>query len=62
MLLTEPVVIAFTLWSAFCFGIVYTCIQSIAQIYEAYYGFTDAQSGFVGRPPSAPSSLELTVK
>lgn len=47
MLLTEPVVAAFTLWSAFCFGIVYTCIQSIAQIYENYYGFTDAQSGFV---------------
>ena len=47
MLLTEPVVAAFTLWSAFCFGIVYTCIQSIAQIYEPYYGFTDAQCGSV---------------
>ena len=47
MLFTEPVIAAFTLWSAFCFGIVYTCIQSISQIYGAYYGFTDAQSGYV---------------
>ena len=47
MLFTEPVVAAFAAWSAFSFGIVYACIQSITQIYEAHYGFTDAQSGYV---------------
>ena len=47
MLFTEPVVASFTAWSAFCFGIVYACIQSIAQIYEANYDFTDAHCGYV---------------
>ena len=45
MLFTEPVVASFSLWSGFCFGIVYTCIQSISQIYQANYSFTDSQCG-----------------
>ena len=47
MLVTEPVIAAFTLWSAFCFGIVYTSIQSIAQIYQSNYSFTDSQAGLL---------------
>ena len=47
MLCTEPVILFITLWSAFCFGVVYMCIQSIPQIYTLYYDFSDAQSGVV---------------
>ena len=47
MLFTEPVLAAFVLWSALCFGIIYTGIQSVAQIYQTNYGFTDAQCGLV---------------
>ena len=47
MLCTEPVILFITMWSAFCFGVVYMCIQSIPQIYTAIYGFNDAQSGVV---------------
>ena len=47
MLCSEPVILFITLWSAFCFGVVYMCIQSIPQIYSAYYGFSDSQSGVV---------------
>lgn len=47
MMFTEPVILFITLWSAFCFGVVYMCIQSIPQIFDLYYGFNDAQSGVV---------------
>lgn len=47
MLVTEPVVAAFTLWSSLCFGIVYICIQSVTQVYQTNYGFTDSQCGLL---------------
>lgn len=47
MLCTEPVILFITLWSAFCFGVVYISIQSIPQIYGTLYGFSDPQSGIV---------------
>ena len=47
LLCTEPVVIFLTLWSAFCFGLVFISIQSVVQIYKALYSFTDAESGLV---------------
>ncbi|KAI9849506.1 MAG: hypothetical protein M1837_004126 [Sclerophora amabilis] len=47
LLCTEPVVFFLTLWSAFCFGIVFISTQSIPQIYSINYGFTDAESGLV---------------
>ena len=47
MLCTEPVILFITLWSAFCFGVVYMCIQSIPQIYTLLYGFSDPQAGVV---------------
>ncbi|KAL8953315.1 MAG: hypothetical protein Q9222_000839 [Ikaeria aurantiellina] len=47
MLFTEPVIAAFTLWSGLCFGIVYTGIQSVGQIYQVNYGFSSAQCGLL---------------
>ena len=47
LLCTEPVIVFITLWTAFCFGVVYMSIQSIPQIYTTIYGFSDAQSGVV---------------
>ncbi|KAL8712569.1 MAG: hypothetical protein Q9220_003100 [cf. Caloplaca sp. 1 TL-2023] len=47
MLFTEPVIAAFTLWSGLCFGIVYTGIQSVGQIYTVNYSFSAAQCGLL---------------
>ncbi|KAL8735512.1 MAG: hypothetical protein Q9181_002755 [Wetmoreana brouardii] len=45
LLCSEPVVFFLTLWSSFCFGLVFISTQSIAQVYAINYGFSDAASG-----------------
>lgn len=47
LLVTEPVVFFFTLWAAFCFGLVFIMSQSVAQVYRETYGFSDSASGLV---------------
>ena len=44
---TEPVVFFLTLWSSFCFGLVFLSTQSIAQVYSTNYGFSDGESGLI---------------
>ncbi|KAL9601018.1 MAG: hypothetical protein Q9179_003006 [Wetmoreana sp. 5 TL-2023] len=45
LLCSEPVIFYLTLWSSFCFGLVFISTQSIAQVYAINYGFSDAASG-----------------
>lgn len=47
MLCTEPIVFFLTLWTSFCFGLIFLATQSIAQIYSTNYGFSDSQVGLV---------------
>ncbi|KAL8804991.1 MAG: hypothetical protein Q9200_005596 [Gallowayella weberi] len=47
LLFTEPVIFSLTLWSAFCFGLVFIMTQSIAQVYSTNYAFSDSASGLV---------------
>lgn len=47
MLLTEPVVFVFTLWSAFMVGTVYLFTQSVEQVFAELYGWTASQAGYV---------------
>lgn len=47
LFLTEPVVFFFTLWVAFTIGNVFIATQSILQIYQTNYGFSEVQVGYV---------------
>jgi len=47
MLLTEPVVFVFTVWSAFMVGTVYLFTQSVEQVFAELYGWTASQAGYV---------------
>lgn len=47
MLLTEPVVIFFTLWVSFAWGILFLFFSSIAQTFSANYSFSTFQTGLV---------------
>lgn len=47
MLLTEPVVFVFTIWSAFMVGTVYLFTQSVEQVFAGLYGWTASQAGYV---------------
>lgn len=47
LLVTEPVLFAATLWSAFSYGTVYTFTQSTAQVFTALYGWEEYQAGYV---------------
>ncbi|KAF2808989.1 MFS multidrug transporter-like protein [Mytilinidion resinicola] len=47
MLLTEPVVIFFTLWVSFAWGILFLFFSSVPQTFGANYGFTTFQNGLV---------------
>jgi hypothetical protein len=40
MLFTEPVVLSFGLWSAFCIGTAFMFTQSIVQVYHSVYSWT----------------------
>ncbi|KAJ7722401.1 MFS general substrate transporter [Mycena metata] len=50
LLLTEPTVLAFSLWLGFAWGILYSMFESIAPIFGSLYGFNQGQAGltFVG--------------
>jgi len=47
MLLTEPVISAFTLWSSFCFGTVFLFTQSVPQVFGTNYGWAEYKTGVV---------------
>ena len=47
MLLTEPVLFASTLWSAFALGLVFLFTQSVEQVFMGLYGWTEYQCGYV---------------
>jgi len=47
MLLTEPVVIFFTLWISFAWGILFLFFSAVVQTFSASYGFTTMQTGLV---------------
>ncbi|KAJ5926407.1 hypothetical protein N7516_008180 [Penicillium verrucosum] len=47
MLLTEPVVIFFTLWISFAWGILYLFFSSVVQTYSTNYGWGSLATGLV---------------
>ncbi|KEF53616.1 uncharacterized protein A1O9_10591 [Exophiala aquamarina CBS 119918] len=47
MLMTEPVVFVFTIWSAFMVGTVYLFTQSVELVFAGLYGWTASQAGYV---------------
>lgn len=47
MLISEPVVLSFGLWSAFCIGTAFMFTQSITQVYTALYSWTFFETGMV---------------
>lgn len=47
MLCTEPVVLSFGLWSAFCIGTAFMFTQSIVQVYDSLYSWTYFGTGLV---------------
>ncbi|KAK5045544.1 hypothetical protein LTR84_009162 [Exophiala bonariae] len=47
MLVTEPVVFVFTIWSAFMVGTVYLFTQSVEQVFAGLYGWNASQAGYV---------------
>lgn len=47
MLLTEPVVIFFTLWISFAWGILYLFFSSVVQTFSTNYGFGTFQTGMI---------------
>jgi hypothetical protein len=47
MLLTEPVVMFFTLWVSFAWGILFLFFSSVTQTFSTNYGFDTFQTGLV---------------
>lgn len=47
MLTTEPVVIFFTLWISFAWGILFLFFSAVVQTFSETYGFTTMQTGLV---------------
>lgn len=47
MLLTEPVVIFFTLWISFAWGILFLFFSSVVQTFSTSYGFDTFQTGLI---------------
>lgn len=47
MLITEPVVLFFTLWISFAWGILYLFFGSVVQTYQANYDWSNFQTGLV---------------
>jgi MFS family permease len=47
LLFTEPVLMCCTLWSAFAFGTVFFFTQSVEQVFEELYGWSEYQCGYV---------------
>ncbi|GBE86348.1 MFS general substrate transporter [Sparassis latifolia] len=47
LLITEPVVLSFTLWIGFVWGILYTMIESIGPVFQKLHGFNSGETGTV---------------
>ncbi|EME47902.1 hypothetical protein DOTSEDRAFT_69738 [Dothistroma septosporum NZE10] len=47
LLVTEPVLLASTVWSAFSFGTVFLFTQSVEQVFKGLYSWTSYQCGYI---------------
>ncbi|KXT10636.1 hypothetical protein AC579_1255 [Pseudocercospora musae] len=47
LLVTEPVLLASTLWSAFALGTIYAFTQSVEQVFKGLYGWESYRCGYV---------------
>ncbi|EME85406.1 uncharacterized protein MYCFIDRAFT_42915 [Pseudocercospora fijiensis CIRAD86] len=47
LLVTEPVLLASTLWSAFALGTIYAFTQSVEQVFKGIYGWESYKCGYV---------------
>ncbi|KAF7194360.1 Citrinin biosynthesis cluster MFS transporter mrr1 [Pseudocercospora fuligena] len=47
LLVTEPVLLASTLWSAFALGTIYAFTQSVEQVFKGLYGWESYKCGYV---------------
>lgn len=47
MLVTEPVIIAFTIWISIAWGVLYGITQSISYVFTNVYQFNTGQIGLV---------------
>ena len=47
MLLTDPTIFTFTLWSSFCFGTVFLFTQSVIQVFDTLYSWDESSAGIV---------------
>ncbi|KAG2159177.1 major facilitator superfamily domain-containing protein [Suillus bovinus] len=47
LLLTEPIVQSFSIWSGFTWGVVYCLLESITTEFQSVYNFSVSETGFV---------------
>ncbi|KAL8284121.1 hypothetical protein RQP46_004870 [Phenoliferia psychrophenolica] len=47
LLVTEPVVAAFSLWVGFCWGVLYLTLEAVPLVMVGVYGFNSGQTGLV---------------
>lgn len=61
MLTTEPVVIFFTLWVSFAWGVLYLFFSSIVQTYQAAYGWGTLSTGLVQLAISVGAAIATII-
>ncbi|GAA5943732.1 hypothetical protein JCM1841_002539 [Sporobolomyces salmonicolor] len=59
MLCREPVLIAFTAWISFTWGVLYLCLVSIPLVFGRIYGFSTGESGLVYITQTIGSTIGL---
>jgi hypothetical protein len=61
MLLTEPVVIFFTLWISFAWGILFLFFSAVVQTFSQTYGFDTMQTGLVQLALTVGAAIGMLV-
>lgn len=61
MLVSEPVVIFFTLWVSFAWGVLFLFFSSVVQTFQAAYGFDTLQTGLVQLAISAGAVIATII-
>lgn len=61
MLVSEPVVIFFTLWVSFAWGVLYLFFSSVVQTFQGAYGFDTFQTGLVQLAISAGAVIATAI-
>lgn len=61
MLTSEPVVIFFTLWVSFAWGILFLFFSSVVQTFQSAYGFNTMQTGLIELAISAGAVIATAV-